>query len=267
MDRQITVAGCRLKVNQDINNNLNELKKFIDWAAENDVDIAGTPECALSGYMWAPADHNKEQVIQLKEAVEEIKNYAGERSVDVALGTAWFNQQGEWANQVKFIIDGEYQYEYSKSVLLEQEFIYTRGMSPAIFDYKGFTISTLVCNDFWSNPQLWPGTSGNILNVLYDRNVEIIFQAVYSPKFAGPDSIFYRHHQTQIEMANLFNHWVTVTSDTTTNVDGTDYQGPAASPCGICNDNVEWVRGDDTQVCYFKKTITKADKIQPSLSE
>jgi predicted amidohydrolase len=257
MKKQFTLGGCRLRITQDISQNLKELKKFIDWAAENNIDIVGTPECALSGYMWAPADHNQDQLNLLEQALKEIKDYSKEKSVDVVLGTAWFDKSGQWANQIKVIVDGEYQYEYSKSILLEQEFIYTRGTSPTIFDYKGFTISALICNDFWSNPQLWPGASGNILNVLYDRKVEIIFQAVYSPKFAGPDNVFYRYHQTQIEMANLFNHWITVTSDTTTNVDGTDYHGPAASPCGICDNNVDWVRGDDTQISYFKKTITK----------
>lgn len=255
MDRQITIAGCRLEVTHDIEKNLNEIKKFIDWAADNEVDVAGTPECALSGYMWAPADHNQDQVNLLEQAIEEVRIYAKEKSVDLILGTAWYDHTGQWANQLKIIIDGEYKYHYSKAILLEQEFIYNKGTSPVIFDYKGFRLSVLACNDFWSNPQLWLGASGNILNVLYDQKVEIIFHGVYSPKFAGPNDIFYRYHQTHVEMANLFNHWTTVVSDTTTNVDGSSYDGRASSPCGICDNNTNWIKGEDTQTSYFKKTI------------
>ena len=49
-----TFAGCQIPVTRDIEKNIKEIKKAIDWAKDNFVEIIATPECALSGYMWKP---------------------------------------------------------------------------------------------------------------------------------------------------------------------------------------------------------------------
>ena len=48
---KIRIAGAQIPINDhSIQYNVNEIKKALDWAADNDVDIIQTPEASLSGY-------------------------------------------------------------------------------------------------------------------------------------------------------------------------------------------------------------------------
>ena len=59
-------------------------------------------------------------------------------------------------------------------------------------------------------------------------------------------------------MNSMIGDFATVVSDSTTNVDGTEYQGEPCSPVGIANKDGKWVaRGDDAEVSYFKFVLTK----------
>ena len=48
MANTIRIAGAQIPINSyQISYNLNEIKKALDWAADNDVDIIQTPECVF----------------------------------------------------------------------------------------------------------------------------------------------------------------------------------------------------------------------------
>ena len=47
----IRIGGAQIPVTKNINLNVEQIKKAIDWASENKVDYLLTPEGALSGYM------------------------------------------------------------------------------------------------------------------------------------------------------------------------------------------------------------------------
>ena len=80
--KTLTVGGCRIPVSLDIKANLAEIKKAIDWAADNSVDIMCTPECALSGYMWQPTSQEDPKVIEISAAIDELKVSVGAVSID-----------------------------------------------------------------------------------------------------------------------------------------------------------------------------------------
>ena len=249
----IVIGGCRIPVTNIIADNLLEIKKVIDWAAENKVDIMSTPECALSGYMWAPKDRDDPRVLELNNAIQEISAYSKDKGVDLVLGTAWYDAEDRWTNMQAFIIDGKCEHTHRKNILFQREGeLYYPGQPPTVFDYKGTRIAGLICNDAWANPMVWPGHSGMLLNALKNEDVHFVFLSAFVPKEDRPNNIFYRWHQSQVEMFSAFGIWNTIVCDTTTNVDGSAYDGPPVSPVGVCDYAANWLKGSDIGTAYFK---------------
>lgn len=249
----IVIGGCRIPVTNNIADNLVEVKKAIDWAAENEVTIMATPECALSGYLWKPNDKEDPRIKELNDAIQEVQAYSVEKKVDVVLGTAWYDGEGQWTNMQAFIVNGKCEHTHRKNVLFQKEGeLYYPGRPPEVFDYKGVRIAGLICNDAWANPMLWPGHSGMLLGALKNQNVHFVFLSAFVPKESGPNDIFYRWHQSQVEMFSAFGIWNTIVCDTTTNVDGSAYEGPPVSPVGVCDYSANWLKGSDDGRAYFK---------------
>jgi predicted amidohydrolase len=257
----ITIAGCRIPVTPNIPYNLEEIKKAIDWCANNSVDILVTPECSLSGYMWAPGFPNYDndpKMIELSTATDQLIEYAGEKKIDLVLGTAGYDENGQWINMQKYILGGKWACDYSKNQLTELETIYTaRNFFPPVIDYKGHKISGLICNDYWANAIKTPN-HGELLLFLKHSGVEVIFLSAFVFKWPGNDMAYYKWSEGHVLMNSMIGDFATVVSDSTTNVDGTEYQGEPCSPVGIANKDGKWVaRGDDAEVSYFKFVLTK----------
>lgn len=259
----IVVGGCRIPVTHNIADNLAEIKKAIDWAAENNVDIMSTPECALSGYLWHPADQKDPRVLELDGAIKELQKYSAEKHVDLVLGTAWYNSKNEWTNLQAFIIDGECKQTHRKNVLFEKETDhYAKGMDATVFDYKGLRIGGMICNDFWANPMHFGGMSGDLLRGLLRQRANIVFLSANVPKTIGPNNMFYNWHKICIEMFSAYGVWNTVVCDTANNVDGTAYVGPSCVPCGICDYTTEWLMAPEKGTAYFKAGFQPDLKIE-----
>jgi len=250
---KIIVGGCRIPVTTNIADNLSEIKKAIDWAAENSVDILSTPECALSGYMWRPDSEEDPRVTELDSAIKEISEYSKEKKVDLVLGTAWYDKEKRWTNMQAFIINGKCEHTHRKYVLITKEMdFYHPGTMPTTYEYKGCKIAGLICNDFWSNPMIWPGSSAVMLDDLARLGTNILFVSSYVPKEPGPNRLFYKWHETCIEMYSAYGIWNTVICDTTTAIDGTLYDGESCVPCGVCDYATQWLTVPGSGTAYFK---------------
>jgi predicted amidohydrolase len=206
--------------------------------------------------MWSPGFPNYDQDPKIKElayALEETENYSKDKKVDLILGTAWYNSKGNWANTQRYIFNGKFVNEYSKNLLVDAEFIYSRErILPPIIDYNGIRISGLICNDFWSNPVLYPGGSSQLLAYLMQHKVQVVFVSAFVPKEAGPEDSFYYWHLGQIANMGLYCQFITVVSDSTTNIDGSSYNGRPACPVGIWD-----LQGiSNTGEKYFKRTFS-----------
>jgi predicted amidohydrolase len=249
--KTLTVGGCRIPVSSDIQANLTEIKKAIDWAADNSVEIMCTPECALSGYMWRPESQKDPRVIELSSAIDEIKKHSKEKKVDLVLGTAWYNLENEWTNIQAFIIDGECQEVYYKNVLFGKELIvYRPGNDITVFNYKNFKISGLICNDLWSNPMFWPGASAQLLQKLMIEQVDVVFLSANVPRDTTHNDLFYQWHETTCRMFSGTGRWNMVVCDI-----GID-DSRKLCPVGIIERNSMWAaKGHDSEPCYFKHTI------------
>ena len=248
--KQLTIAGCRIPVGMDIAANVIEIMRAIDWAHDNQVDLLVTPECALTGYLWAPQNRQDPRVQQLADCLMQIQEYSLLKAVDLVLGTACYNARGEWANMQAFIVAGHCVDHYEKQVLFGAErYVYTQGHRLTVINYREFKIAGLICNDIWSNPVLWPGESAELLQQLMRRKVDIIVVSANMPPAEEQQELFYTWTDSCLRMCSLTGDWNTVISDQTAD--------RAVCPVGIVGRNSEWlVKGHDHAVDYFKFTVS-----------
>jgi sugar phosphate isomerase/epimerase len=94
--KSIRVAGVKMAVSNDINVNIEAIKKAIDYAQEEKADILLTPEGSLSGYT---PDFDKAEA---KDALDEIVYYASKAKVGLALGTCFYENDNKCYNQIRF---------------------------------------------------------------------------------------------------------------------------------------------------------------------
>jgi predicted amidohydrolase len=249
--KKLTVGGCRIPVSLDIKTNLAEIKKAIDWAADNSVDIMCTPECALSGYMWQPISQEDPKVIEISAAIDELKKYSLDKKVDLVLGTAWYNSANAWCNIQAFIINGECQEVYYKNVLFGHEIrLYCPGNDITVFKYKGFRIGGLICNDLWSNPMFWPGASAELLQKMMLERVDVIFVSANLPHETTHKELFYQWNDSCIRMFSGTGQWNTVVCD------AANESIDSLCPVGVVERNSMWaVKGHDNETCYFKQVV------------
>jgi predicted amidohydrolase len=249
--KQLTVGGCRIPVGADIQANLKEIKKSIDWAADNSVDIMSVPECALSGYMWAPESQEDPRVIELDLALQSVMLYAKEKAVDLVLGTAWYDADNHWTNMQMFIVEGKCQHVHRKNVLFGTEMQYYQGGNDSsVFEYKGFNIAGLICNDLWSNTMFWPSASAMLLTKLQHEKADVVFVSANVPRDASHAELFYQWHEACIRMFGGTGRWNTVVSETA-------HTNPISiCPVGVVGRNAMWAtKGHDIETCYFKHVV------------
>jgi predicted amidohydrolase len=249
--KQLTVGGCRIPVSLYIQENLKQIKKAIDWAADNSIDIMSTPECALSGYMWAPSSQTDPRVIELSAAIDEITKYCLDKKVDLVLGTAWYDGQNRWCNIQAYIINGVCQQVYYKTVLFGKEMqFYSGGNELTIFEYKNFKVGSLICNDLWSNPMIWPSASATMLQKLMYEQVDLVFVAANLPHETTHKELFYQWNDSCIRMFGGTGKWNTVICD------AANVGLESLCPVGVVERNATWaVKGHDSETCYFKHTV------------
>jgi len=253
---KVTVGGCRIPVTRNIADNIVEIKKAIDWAADNQVEIMCTPECALSGYMWAPENNSDPRIKEIENGIVELAVYSKDKNVDLVLGTACYNETDKWANTQKFIVNGDIvETTYKRAIFGEELKLYAPGTSTKVFEYNGFKTAGLICNDYWSNPIIFADASGEILRDLEAKGCNLIFLSVNVPKFTGPENIFYRWHDACVSMHSCYGFWNTVVCDNSHTIEGHEYDGDEyPCPSGICRHNAVWERATKP-VDYFKTTI------------
>lgn len=252
MTRKLTVGGCQLLSTTDIQFNITQIKKAIDWAADNQVDILATPECALSGYLWAPPNEHDPRVYEIHNGLVDLQKYSLEKKVDLVLGTGWYNKEGRWANALIFIADGQCFHVHNKSVLFpaESEF-YAAGDTVNPVEYKGFKIAGLICSDLWSNPMQSPGQSAALLNRLKTCEIDVLFVSSNTPKGHATSKLSYDWHKSCVEMYGCYGSWQTVVCD------GFELNVEPTCVSGIVDTTGAWVeQAEPVKTAYFKRTLT-----------
>jgi predicted amidohydrolase len=258
----IRIGGAQIPVTKNINLNVEQLKKAIDWASENKVDYLLTPEGALSGYMNS-YDFLKEN--DLEVITRSLIQYASERNVGMALGTEYIERVGFGEvkrSQIRYYNETGVELGfYNKQMTIPGEQSYP-GDGPTLIDIENwnstgrseFKIGSFICNDAWGqrdNQQI-------IINDLFyyeSQNTNVLFHA--SNGFRGPDA---GTEQDNVNL-RLFSdmhlwmmsryHMPIVTVDNCYTLNGEFYDGPTSSTSGVIH-NGEWlVKAAPTGTDYF----------------
>lgn len=230
---KIRIAGAQLPINDyNIEYNLNEIKKALDWAADNNVDMLQTPECSLSGYNpyhWLfrePGKCNPDD-IELQDALMQLEEY--QRSVGVALnlGTCIVNQEESGLiarNQIRYYSKEGYLYNTTeKTYVIGADKPCVPSFYPATpffipYTNNDFQCIGMICNDMWGSPaktgkHLFPPTS--LHEMVIEHRPDLIFHPTHGYKI--PESCFEdrgdHHRRIRDDVYELWNQgWLAMTA-------------------------------------------------------
>jgi predicted amidohydrolase len=252
--KSLKVAGVKMLVSNDINANIEAIKKAIDYALQEKADILLTPEGSLSGYN---PDFNKEEA---KNALEEIVHYASRAKVGLALGTCFYEDDNKCYNQIRFYdAEGNFLGFHSK-ILRCGDFgdcikgeINSYSTTPLrTFEFKGIIIGGLICNDLWANPACTTLPDTHLSQQLSKMGARIIFHAVNGGRSESELSdIFWDYHSTNLRIRAMSGGIWVVTAD-----NSYPLNLRSSAPSGVINPEGKWVCETEAKgVQYFSYTI------------
>ena len=251
------IGGCQIPVTRDIKKNADEIKKAIDWAASQGVDMLLTPECSLSGYVWAALAPTDPDVITLARELGSVVKYAKEKGVDIASGTSgggMCKTGPAWYNQLKFYVDGELVHTHNKMMLTKDEPYYP-GEELKTFVYKGIVCAGLICNDLWVCGYQRPGDAGKLAGLMAEQKVQLCFLAAYAPRIPHDPDYFYTWSDIHIQTYSRQAGYTIAVVDSATQQDGSEYNNKTGTPSGIFEGGPEgrgWlVKTDPSGTQYY----------------
>ena len=251
----IRVAGVKSVVTNEINVNLEALKRAVDFAAKEKAGILLTPEGSLSGYK---SDFNQDE---LDKALTELVGHAASAKVGLALGTCFNEKDGKCYNQIRFY-DRKGQFLGFHSKILRcgnlddprKGEINEYASSPLrTFLFEDIIIGGLICNDMWANPECTTLPDTHLSQQLSRMGARIIFHAVNGSRDENEWSsvVNWNFHESNLRMkASAGNVWI-VTADNS-------YPENLKSSCpsGVLDPGGNWVcRAEDKGIQYFAYTI------------
>ena len=245
------VGGCQIPVTMDINFNLREIKKAIDWASNNGVDILSTPECALSGYLWHPNNSQDPRLEQINQGIQDLVAYSVDKGVDLILGTACYNDSNQWSDSLQFVISGKIEHIHYKNIIFEHQ--YTKGSGVKTVNYRGKNIAGLICSDIWSNPITYPDATAGLVRSLIEQKCDILFVCANTPK--DQILLFKKWHSVCVEMYSDLGRWDTVVSENSYKMDGFEWDGETGVDAGVYSKMGPIKKSRDHGTDYFKMTI------------
>jgi len=257
----MNIGGVQIPVSSEVYENFISIKKAIDWASENSVDILLTPECALTGYAWAPIHALDHRLKKLQGYLDQLVAYSVEKKVDLALGTAIYEddtfvygKDKNWVNQLRIYEAGELVYKHNKIMLTHDE-PYTAGEKVSVFNYKGRITAGLICNDLWVCGFQRPGDAGKLAKEMEDHGVQLCFLASSAPKLSSDPDYFYTWSDIHVQTYSRQGGYVIVVADNCNSQHGAIYSGKTGAPSGIMDPLKGWVaKTPDNGLQYYNWT-------------
>lgn len=252
------VSGCQLPVSMEIAENVRLIKQAIDRAADDASDILLTPECALSGYLWRAETALDHRLKKLQPALDAVVDHAVNRGVDLALGTAVYEDHSfeyqadkKWYNQLRFYVGGQLIHCHNKIMLTVDE-PYSPGTDLKSFDYKGIKTAGLICNDLWVCGFQRPGDAGLLARQLRDQGVRLCFLAANTPKMPSDPDYFYAWSDVHLQTYSRQGLYSIAVADNCNLQNGVPYKGRAGTPCGVMDSAKGWVvKTPDSGLQYY----------------
>jgi predicted amidohydrolase len=253
------IAGYQMAVGRGVDANAKKICAAVDRAAEHSAEILLTPEGSLSGYT------HEFDVPATIEALGRVTAHARERSVGLALGTCFVEDDGRRYNELRFYRpDGEYLGFHSK--ILRCGSVDGRSAGEindyaagdlGVFPWRdGFDIGGLICNDMWANPACTPMPDPHLSQQLSAMGARIIFHAVNGGR-KGDDwsRRVWQYHESNLRIrARAGKVWI-VTADS-----ATPENLPCSAPSGVIDPSGEFVcRTEMKGEQFFVQTLTLGD--------
>jgi predicted amidohydrolase len=252
--KRLRIAGVKMAVSDDINANVEAIKKAIDYATEEKADILLTPEGSLSGYT---ANFDKEAA---KKALEGIVSYASHAKMGLALGTCFYEDDNKCYNEIRFYdAEGNLLGFHSKILRCGDMEDCTKGeindfyTTPLrTFEFKGIIIGGLICNDLWANPMCTTLPDTHLSQQLSGMGARIIFHAVNGGRSESEwSNIYWDYHLTNLLIRAMSGKVWIVTAD-----NSNPLNLRSSAPSGVINPEGKWVCETEAKgVQYFAYTI------------
>ena len=253
----IRFAGAQMPCTPNVDNNVEQIKKAIDYAVENKCDYLVTPEGALSGY-----DHGDlarrgfdpfENMFtdKLKEGLKEVESYA-KGKVGLCLGTAWLEKErfGEVGrNQIRFYSKaGDLRGRTNKSFCVNPSDMSYLENDPNVAgiscwqlgdDTFKFNVVGLVCNDMWGHG--WSGHKAMCWEAKQQFNgggrqdLQLFVHCTNGYRGNGEfmETLFNDWHHAHLTMMSYLAEVPIITVDNCYHIDGREYHGQTSSESGV----------------------------------
>lgn len=240
----IRFAGAQIPVTRELEVNIIEIKKALDWASVNSVDFLLTPEGSLSGYIPDFDTYNGRTIQDLYEAEKQVVEYAVQKGVNLCLGTKYgeederFPEEYRRENQIRFYSNnGTLAGKTNKFYITEGDHTYRdndiSSVSLQFKDNQPFSAAGLICNDFWGGP-IEQNVSLPIHCVEYLKT-HVIFHSSNGLRGILPnyDEITNAWHEGNLRMMSFCTGIPIITVDTCYMMNGDEYHGKTSSQSGI----------------------------------
>ena len=261
----IRFAGAQIPVTRELEVNVSEIEKALDWASANSVDFLLTPEGSLSGYIPDFDTHNGRTIQDLYEAEKQVVEYAVQKGVNLCLGTMYAVEDGRFfqgyrrENQIRFYSkDGTLFGKTNKLYTIPEYDGTVPGPEITTINLEAnglqpFWAVGLICNDFWGGP-----LEQSISLPIYCSNelrAQVIFHASNGMRGILPnyDEITNAWHEGNLRMMSYSTGIPIITVDNCYKNNGDEYHGKTSSQSGILL-NGKWltnVSRTGTQYFYY----------------
>jgi predicted amidohydrolase len=235
----LRVAGAQIPVSEDISANLATLSRAINFAREAKADLLLTPEGSLSGYT-----HLFDQKAA-EEGLAQVLSEAKEAGIGLALGTCFYEQDEKCYDELRFYAkDGEFLGFHSKTLTCGTltdppvgEINHYAIQPLRTYNFLGYPIGGLVCNDMWANPTCTPMPDVHLVHQLSLMGAKILFHAVNGGRNGSPWSeLAWQYHNANLRMrAQASGMWI-ITVDNCFPM-----HLPCSAPSGVIDPNGNWV--------------------------
>ncbi len=201
---KITIAQLNPIVG-DIEGNMCRLINALSESSRDSSDLIITPELFITGYPPWDLLERGWFIEKVQGALQElVKISAKYPCTGILCGVPVATEKGSNGkglyNSAILIYQGKILFTQHKSLLPAYDvFDERRYFEPApdvqVISFKGETLGITICEDAWSDPDLWPG--GKIYNfdpvkALVDKGATLLVNISASPYYTGKEELRYR---------------------------------------------------------------------------
>ena len=140
---KLKVAAVQFRSSFDVADNQRRIVQTLERLAEQGVNVAAFPECALTGYREEVMTAGAEEVIA---AEEEIRQTCRKRKIAAVVGSIYKINDRTYDTAVVFDSGGELRERYGK-VMLAGERWARPGNHIAFFELEGVPSTVIICHD------------------------------------------------------------------------------------------------------------------------